>query len=210
MIAAAAALALLAAPAAGTAANSATMWVGPQAVAVSVAVSGSTGGMPHPCVHNNGPDTIAVVDYSITDASHTLTAGDRVLAAGDTYCWASGNVQLPATLYVSAVDQDNGRGGKLHLTVHATPTHRQPPPATVGISARTAAIQAAVGATPDGIWGPATQAAVDRLQAAAYMHYGVDEGAVRQLQAALGVPMDGLWGPWTNSALFVAKLNAHA
>lgn len=197
---------------------SGTMWVGSQAVTVNVTVSGATAGMPHPCVVNNGPDTIAVVNYSISDASHTLTVPDRLLAKGGSYCWARGSVRLPARLYVTAVDQQNGAPGKLTLMIRPTTAPPAPKPApgpahnppAYSITGRTAGIQRAVGVSADGVWGPVTQAAVDRLQAAAYMHYGVDMDVVRRLQAVLGVPMDGLWGPWTNSALFIAKINAHA
>jgi hypothetical protein len=213
---------------AALAGTSGTMWVGPQAVSVSVSVSGPTSGVPHPCVINNGPDAIAVVNYSITDARHTLSVHDRVLARGGNYCWAKGNVKLPARLYVTAVDQNNGAYGKLTLTIkaaHKAPVHKAPPKRhkaaphhraapphhrAVAITVRTAAVQRAIGVPADGIWGPVTQAAIDRMQARTYMHYGVDKPAVRRLQLVLGVPVDGLWGPWTNSALFVAKLNAHS
>jgi peptidoglycan hydrolase-like protein with peptidoglycan-binding domain len=203
-----------------TASATGTLRLGPQAVSVSVSVSGSRSGVPHPCVVNNGPHPIAVVQYSITDARHTLAVRDRILAkAGDAYCWAKGSVTLPARLYVMAVDQRNGAGGKLTLTVRpvdgaraapAPKRHPAPPHRVVGITARTAAVQRAVGVTPDGIWGPNTEAAVDRVQSAAYMHYGAMPGTVRRVQYALGVPVDGLWGPWTNSAWFIARMNARS
>jgi hypothetical protein len=205
-----------AAPAAiAQASASGTLWVGPQALSVTVAVSGARSGVPHPCVHNSGPDPVAIANYSITDARHTLYAHDRLLGRGGTYCWAKGHVTLPARLYVMAVDQNNGRGGKLTLTIRplGSPAHHKPKPRhhhkrhlqPVRYTSVVVGVQAAVGVTRDGKWGPITDAAVNRLRHAAHNHYGVRPHAVAAFQQAVGVAADGRWGPITDDQWMLAR-----
>lgn len=58
------------------------------------------------------------------------------------------------------------------------------------------AIQAHVGTTQDGIWGPATQAAL--------------KATVKAIQRdALGVGMDGVWGPVTDRAYYALRRRAY-
>jgi len=62
------------------------------------------------------------------------------------------------------------------------------------------ALQRAVHVSPDGIWGPATDAALQAVRSGQ---------TVRAIQAALGVAVDGSWGPQTDQAFLTARSNFH-
>lgn len=190
---------------------SGTLWVGMQALPVTVGVSGSRSGVPHPCVHNLGPDPVDIADYSITDARHTISVRDHLLGKGDTYCWAKGHVTLPARLYVMGVDQNNGQGGKLNLTIRRVgsapapaPRHHKAKPRTtrhlqpVTPNLIVAQVQSAAGGLAvDGDYGPLTDARLSYIAA----HGRSMPATVARVQRALGISADGVVGPVTRDKL---------
>jgi GH25 family lysozyme M1 (1,4-beta-N-acetylmuramidase) len=65
----------------------------------------------------------------------------------------------------------------------------------------TKALQAAVHVNVDGIWGPTTDAALQLVRSAAYLH---ERPNVKALQTAVGTTPDGDWGPQSQAALTTA------
>src|SRR4051812_21136845 len=74
--------------------NSGTLWVGQQAVSISVSVSGNSAGMPHVCVHNNGPHGIRLRQNHIRDTLHgwrlRYGGGSFIIRAGGWLCRSGG------------------------------------------------------------------------------------------------------------------------
>lgn len=104
------------------------------------------------------------------------------------------------SLLIQAIERHAGEQPPVEPLPPVTPTVPTPiPPQSVwGVGSRgdkVVAIQKIVGVSSDGIYGPATQA------------------AVRQWQINLGIPADGTWGPQTEQAthdLFVFLNNLQA
>lgn len=171
--------------------NTGTLWVGPQAVTVSVAVTSSYAGMPRACVRNNGPDPIRVVTLKVTDATHTLTARGRTLKAGQTQCLTRGRIRVAgAYVTAAAVDQRTGGHGRAELLVR----NRLEPVRPVSLVAR---VQAAAGhLAADGDYGPLTSARLKHIRA----NWRSMPATVARVQRAYGVTPDGIWGARTEDA----------
>lgn len=179
--------------------NSGTLWLGPQAVTVSFTASNSGAGMPRACATNNGPHTIRIVRLAVTDPTHTISDRGRTLRRGGRQCLSRDWIRVDgAYASFAAVDQRTGANGATDLPLSSVLEPVRP-------VAITAAVQAAVGVTPDGDWGPITEAAVNRVRAAAHGHYGVLTATVEALQRAFGVGVDGSWGPNTDDGWLQAR-----
>jgi hypothetical protein len=101
--------------------NRSTLWVGPQAVTVSVSINGNTAGNPHVCVRNNGPHRIRLVTNAIDDAYRGIRSrmGGGYVSAGRAAC-STGYYWVRARWSewtVTAVDQSTGAYGRRALPV---------------------------------------------------------------------------------------------
>lgn len=75
-----------------------------------------------------------------------------------------------------------------------------PGPAPSPVSDKTKAVQRAVHATADGVWGPDTDRRCESVRAMRDQVNRHNSGLVRLTQATLGVATDGIWGNQTGGA----------
>jgi hypothetical protein len=178
--------ALVSSPRSGVS-SSGTIWLGMQAVSVSLHVPSAYSGRPHACITNNGPHAVKVVVLKVNGMSDR----GRLLKAGASQCldrgWVSVNGRT-VTARFGVVDQANGVPGAKTLKVGGGYER-------VLHTGNVAAVQAAAGGlVVDGDLGPLTRARVDHV-----LSHG-PSSRIARVQGALGVAADGVAGPVTREA----------
>jgi hypothetical protein len=164
-----------------------TIWLGMQAVTVSLHVPSAYSGRPRACITNNGPHAVRVVVLKVNGMSDR----GRRLKAGTSQCldrgWVSVNGRT-VTAWFGVVDQANGVPGSKTLKVGGGFER-------VLHTGNVAAVQAAAGGLAvDGDLGPLTRARVDYV-----LSHG-PSSRIARVQGALGVTADGVAGPVTREA----------
>lgn len=164
-----------------------TIWVGMQAVTVSLRVPSAYSGRPRACVTNNGPHAVKVAVLEVNGMSDR----GRLLKVGKAQCLDRGWVNVnghTVTARFGVVDQTNGVPGSKTLRVGGGYER-------VLHTGTVAAVQeAAGGLAVDGDLGPLTRARVDYV-----LSHG-PSSRVARVQGALGVTADGVAGPVTRDA----------
>lgn len=167
--------------------SSGTIWLGMQAVTVTLRVASKYSGTPRACVHNSGPHAIKVAVLQVNG----VTDEGRLLRAGGSQCLHRGWVTVAgatATARFGVTDQVNGVPGSATLRVGGGYAPVRP-------TSIVAAVQLAAGRlAADGDLGPLTRARVDSV-----LNHG-PASTVARVQRALGVGADGITGPVTRDA----------
>lgn len=170
--------------------SSGTIWLGMQAVTVTLRVASKYSGVPHACVSNAGPHAVAVVTLAVNGVSDR----GRVLPAGGVQCLSRTWVKVAgavATARFGVVDQANGIPGSKTLRVGGG--YEPVRPTTIVAGVQLAAGQLAA----DGDYGPLTDARLNYIAT----HWRGMTGTLARVQRALGVAADGVYGPQTQGAL---------